>query len=84
MIEAFLEQFQILLLIPLKSYRLNFSITNFLCLFSIVFIIYCNNSNFEFGNYKEDSFYLILSNWQKSFEILTEISAQLLHNITTK
>lgn len=88
MIEAPLEQFQILLLIPLKLSSLDFSITNFLlinllCLFSIGFIIYCNNSKFEFGNYKEDSFYLISNSWQKSLEILTEISAQLVNDIIT-
>jgi len=88
MIEAPLEQFQILLLIPLKLSGLDFSITNFLlinllCLFSIVLIIYSNNSNFEAGNYKEDSFYLIANSWQKSLEILTEISAQLVNDIIT-
>lgn len=88
MIEAPLEQFQILLLIPLKFSSLDFSITNFLlinllCLFSIVFIIYCNNLNFESGNYKENSFYLISNSWQKSLEILTEISAQLVNDIIT-
>ena len=88
MIEAPLEQFQILLLIPLKLSSLDFSITNFLlinllCLFSIILIIYSNNSNFEFGNYKEDSFYLIANSWQKSLEILTEISAQLVSDIIT-
>ena len=88
MIEAPLEQFQILLLIPLKLSSLDFSITNFLlinllCLFSIVFIIYCNNSIFKFGNYKEDSFYLISNSWQKSLEILTKISAQLVNDIIT-
>jgi F-type H+-transporting ATPase subunit a len=88
MIEAPLEQFQILLLIPLKLSSLDFSITNFLlinllCLFSIILIIYSNNSNFEFGNYKEDSFYLIANSWQKSLEILTEISAQLVNDIIT-
>ena len=88
MIEAPLEQFQILLLIPLKLYSLDFSITNFLlinllCLFSIGFVIYCNNSKFEFGNSKEDSFYLISNSWQKSLETLTEISAQLVNDIIT-
>ena len=88
MVEAPLEQFQILLLIPLKLSGLDFSITNFLlinllCLLSIVFIIYCNNSSFEFYNFKNDSFYLIANNWQKSLEILTEISAQLVNDIIT-
>lgn len=88
MIEAPLEQFQILLLIPLKLSNLDFSITNFLlinllCLFSIIFIIYCNNSNPTSDNYKEDSFYLISNSWQKSLEVLTEISAQLVNDIIT-
>ena len=88
MVEAPLEQFQILLLIPLKLSSLDFSITNFfffflLCLLSIVFIIYCNNSSFEFDNSKDDSFYLISNSWQKSLAIITEISAQLVNDIIT-
>ena len=88
MITAPLEQFQILLLIPLKLSNLDFSITNFLlinllCLLSIVLIIYCNSSEFKYGNYKEDSFYLISNCWQKSLELLTEISAQLVNDIIT-
>ena len=88
MVEAPLEQFQILLLIPLKLSSLDFSITNFLlinllCLLSIVFIIYFNNSSFEFDNSKDDSFYLISNSWQKSLAIITEISAQLVNDIIT-
>jgi ATP synthase subunit 6 len=88
MVEAPLEQFQILLLIPLKLSSLDFSITNFLlinllCLLSIVFIIYCNNSSFEFDNSKDDSFYLISNSWQKGLAIITEISAQLVNDIIT-
>ena len=88
MIEAPLEQFQILSLIPIKLLNLDFSLTNYLlinllCLFFIVLIMYCNNYNSISNNYKEDSFYLIPNNWQKSFESITEISAQLVSDIIT-
>jgi len=96
MIKAPLEQFQILSLIPLKLYNLDFSITNFLLinlvlLVLVFFIVYVNNSKFElsifycFGhkckNFKENSFYLMANSWQKSLETFTHMGAQLVNDI---
>ena len=87
MITAPLEQFQILSILPLKLFGLDFSITNFLLmnilvLVSIISIIYFNSS---YNNYlKEASFYFIANSWQKVLELVSEISAQLVSDTITK
>lgn len=84
MIIAPLEQFQILSILPLKIFNLDFSITNFLlinilALLSILSIIYYNSSN---ENYlQETSFYFIMNPWQKIIEFVSEITAQLITDI---
>lgn len=87
MITAPLEQFQILSILPLKLFGLDFSITNFLLmnvlvLISIISIIYFNSS---YSNYLgEGSFYFIANSWQKLIEFITEITAQLVSDTITK
>ena len=87
MIIAPLEQFQILSLLPLKLFGLDFSITNFLLmnilvLVSIISIIYFNSS---YNNYlKEASFYFISNSWQKLIESISEITAQLVSDTIAK
>jgi ATP synthase subunit 6 len=84
MIFAPLEQFQILSILPLKIFNLDFSITNFLlinilALLSTVSIIYYNSSN---ENYlRETSLYFIMNHWQKIIEFVSEITAQLITDI---
>ena len=84
MILAPLEQFQILSILPLKIFNLDFSITNFLlinilALLSILSIIYYNSSN---ENYlQETSLYFIMNPWQKIIEFVSEITAQLITDI---
>jgi ATP synthase subunit 6 len=87
MILAPLEQFQILTILPLNIFGLDFSITNFLLmnmliLISIFSIIYFNSS---YNNYlKELSFYFIANSWQKSLEFMFEITAQLISDTISK
>lgn len=87
MIRAPLEQFQILSILPLKLFSLDFSITNFLlmnilALISITCIIYFNSS---YNNYlKEASFYFVANSWQKIIEFISEITAQLVSDTITK
>ena len=87
MIIAPLEQFQILSILPLKLFGLDFSVTNFLlmnilALVSIINIIYFNSS---YNNYlKESSFYFIANSWQKVIESISEITAQLISDTITK
>jgi ATP synthase subunit 6 len=84
MLYAPLEQFQILSIIPLKLFSLDFSFTNFflinlLALLSYVSFIYFNSSH---KNYlQETSFYLAPNAWQKSIESISEITTQLISDI---
>lgn len=84
MLQAPLEQFQILALIPLNILSLDFSLTNFflinfLALFSFFSFIYLNSSK---NNYlQETSFYLSPNIWQKGIESISEITAQLISDI---
>ena len=76
-----LEQFQILSLIPLKLFCLDFSITNMLLVNFIVlilfnFIISSLSSNINYVG--EVSFFLIPNNWQVLIEMLYETISQLL------
>ena len=84
MLYAPLEQFQILSLVPLKVFSLDFSLTNFflinlLALLSYISFIYFNSSH---KNYlQETSFYLAPNAWQKSIESVSEITTQLISDI---
>lgn len=84
MLYAPLEQFQILSLVPLNFYPLDFSFTNFfiinlLALLSYVGFIYFNSSH---KNYlQETSFYLAPNAWQKGIESVSEITTQLISDI---
>ncbi len=86
MLQAPLEQFQILSLIPLNFFFFDFSITNFLlinllALFSFMACIYYSNSH---NNYlQESSFFLIPNSWQKSIESISELTSQLISDIIT-
>lgn len=81
-----LEQFQILSLIPIKLFYLDFSITNFLlinllALISFLSFIYYNSSH---SNYlQETSFFFTPNSWQKGIESISEITAQLISDIIT-
>ena len=79
-----LEQFQILSILPLKLFNLDFSITNFLlinilALLSILSIIYYNSSSEN--SLQETSFYFTMNPWQKIIEFVSEITAQLITDI---
>lgn len=84
MLYAPLEQFQILSLISLNLFFIDFSITNFLIINLLVLIcfvgfIYYNSSH---KNYlQETSFYFVSNAWQKSIESISEITAQLISDI---
>nr|YP_009115282.1 ATPase subunit 6 [Berkeleya fennica]AJA05803.1 ATPase subunit 6 [Berkeleya fennica] len=86
MLHAPLEQFQILSLVSIKIFNLDFSITNFLlinllALITFLSFIYFNSSN---SNYlQETSFYFIPNSWQKLIESISEITAQLISDIIT-
>lgn len=81
MLHAPLEQFQILSIIPINFLIFDFSITNFLlinflALICYISFIYFNSSN---NNYlQENSFYFLPNAWQKSIELISEITSQLI------
>jgi ATP synthase subunit 6 len=80
-----LEQFQILALIPLKIFNLDFSITNFLlikllALLTIRSFIYYNSFDKNYLT-EETSFYFIPNKWQTAIESVSEITAQLISDI---
>jgi len=84
MLLAPLEQFQILQIIPINFFLLDFSITNFLlinilALLNFLSFIYYNASH---KNYlQESSFFFTPNSWQKSIESISEITAQLISDI---
>ena len=84
MLQGPLEQFQILQLIQINIFSLDFSITNFLLinllvLLTFISFIYCNASH---KNYlQETSFFFSPNSWQKSIESISEITAQLISDI---
>ena len=84
MLQAPLEQFQILQLIPINLFFFDFSITNFLLinlltLLGFINFIYYNNSR---KNYlQETSGFFSPNSWQKSIEFISEITAQLISDI---
>jgi F-type H+-transporting ATPase subunit a len=84
MLKAPLEQFQILQLIPINIFSLDFSITNFLLINSLALLtfisfIYCNASHKNC--LQETSFFFSPNSWQKSIESISEITAQLISDI---
>ena len=87
MLKAPLEQFQILSLLSIKFFKLDFSITNFfliniLIITSFLSFIVLNSSR---NNYmQETSFYFAPNSWQKITESLSELTAQLISDIITK
>lgn len=86
MLQAPLEQFQILSLIPIHIFNFDFSITNFLlinllALLSFRSFIYYNGSN---SNYLQETYsYFIPNSWQKFTESVSELTAQLISDIIT-
>lgn len=84
MLQAPLEQFQILQLIPINILSLDFSITNFLvinllALLSLISFTYYNASCRN--DLQEVSLFFSPNSWQKSIESLSEIIAQLISDI---
>ena len=87
MLNAPLEQFQILSLLPIKIFNLDFSITNFLLinlltLLSFKSFIYYNGVVVN-NHSQETSFYFIYKAWQKMIESVLEFTAQLISDIIT-
>lgn len=86
MLNAPLEQFQILSIFPINILSFDFSITNFLlinilALICYISFIYFNSSN---NNYlQESSFYFSPNSWQKSIEFTSEITSQLITDTIT-
>lgn len=84
MLQAPLEQFQILQLMPINIFSFDFSITNFslinlLALLSFISFIHYNASS---KNYlQETSFFFSPNSWQKGIESISEITAQLISDI---
>jgi ATP synthase subunit 6 len=86
MLYAPLEQFQILSLVSIKLFNLDFSITNFLlinvlALVSFISFIYYNSSNENYLN--TPSLFFSPNSWQKGIESISEVTAQLISDIIT-
>ena len=86
MLNAPLEQFQILSLLPIKIFNFDFSITNFLlinllALLSFRSFIYYNGLVTNYS--QETSSYFIPNVWQKTIESVLEFTAQLISDIIT-
>lgn len=84
MIFAPLEQFQILSLLNITIFSMDFSVTNFLfinllSLFFVISIIFLNS--FSFNYLHNVSFYFISNSWQKLIELILSIVAQLISDI---
>jgi ATP synthase subunit 6 len=84
MLYAPLEQFQILVLIPLKIFNLDFSITNFLLINVLALIvftsfIYYNSSH---KNYLQKTVpYFVSNSWQKIIESISEVTTQIMTDL---
>ena len=85
MLYAPLEQFQILSYINLENFYLDFSITNLLVinLFSLMtFIAFISYNRFTKKNYLSVSSTRFIANpWQRSVELITEITAQIMNDL---
>ena len=84
MLQAPLEQFQILQLIPISILSLDFSVTNFLlinllALLSLISFIYYNASSNT--DLQEVSLFFSPNSWQKAMESISEIIAQLISDV---
>ena len=84
MLQAPLEQFQVLQLIPISVLSFDFSVTNFLlinllALLSLISFIYYNAS--YNNNLQEVSLFFSPNSWQKALESISEIIAQLVSDI---
>jgi ATP synthase subunit 6 len=82
MLYAPLEQFQILSLINIRIFNLDFSFTNFLLinllsLISFIGFIYYNSAT----NSEETYFYFISNAWQKFVNSISELTSQLISDI---
>lgn len=84
MINAPLEQFQILVLFPIKIFNIDLSITNFLlvnilALTFFISIIYYNSSH---KNYLQETSPFFISNpWQKTVELISEVTTQIMTDL---
>lgn len=81
MLYAPLEQFQILQIVPINLFSLDFSITNFLlinllALFSFMSFMYFNTSHNN--HLQESSLFFSPNSWQKIIESISEVTAQLI------
>nr|AVR57501.1 ATPase subunit 6 [Entomoneis sp.] len=86
-LQAPLEQFQILSIFNFQFFSLDFSITNFLIinllsLFTVVNFIFFNS--FSANYLQKSSFYFVPNSWQKLIESISSIVAQLITDIITK
>jgi F-type H+-transporting ATPase subunit a len=84
MLQAPLEQFQILSLVSFSIFSIDFSFTNLLlinllALLSYVSFIHFNSSHKNYS--QETSFYLTPNAWQKGIESVSEITTQLISDI---
>jgi ATP synthase subunit 6 len=80
MLHAPLEQFQILVLIPIKIFNLDFSITNFLLInvLSLTFFVSFIYYNSSYKNYLQVTVpYFVSNSWQKIIEFISEITTQI-------
>lgn len=84
MLHAPLEQFQILKLLSFHIYVFDFSITNFF-LINILVLVFMTSMVYYNSCYDVDlsdnSFFFNPSSWQKSFESVSETTAQLISDI---
>ena len=84
MLHAPLEQFQILVLIPIRIFNLDFSITNFfliniLTLTVFTSFIYYNSSR---NNYLQITVpYFVSNSWQKIIESISEVTTQIMTDL---
>lgn len=84
MLHAPLEQFQILVLIPIKIFNLDFSITNFLLINILALtvftsFIYYNSSH---KNYLQQTVpYFVSNSWQKIIESISEVTTQIMTDL---
>lgn len=83
--QAPLEQFQILSVLPIKFFNLDFSITNFFIINTLSLVIFLSIiflSSSPSNNYFNKNFlYFIPNAWQKTLESLSEITSQLISDI---
>jgi F-type H+-transporting ATPase subunit a len=84
MLYAPLEQFQILSLIIINIFNLDFSITNLLfvhmlAILTFVSFIYYNSSNKSY--LYENSYFFVSNSWQKSLELISDVTARLVSDI---